>query len=84
MKYNVFVNIMPVDEILDPQGKATLMGLHNLGFQDFEKTRIGKRIQLVLDASSDKQARTEAEKACQKLLVNQITEQFEIDKVIPV
>lgn len=70
---------MPREEILDPQGKATLLGLHNLGFSQVAATRIGKRIELLLEAASQDQARATAEEACKKLLINPIIEQFQLE-----
>lgn len=79
MKYTAFINIMTRPEILDPQGKATLHGLHQLGFQSVSQVRIGKRISLNLEAASEGEARKQVEKACEVLLANVIMEGYEID-----
>lgn len=70
---------MPRKEILDPQGKATLLGLHNLGFKAVDQVRVGKRIELELEAENKEGAKASVEEACKKLLVNTIIEQFEFE-----
>ena len=57
MKFRAHINIMPRPELLDPQGKATTLGLHNLGFETMDNLRIGKRIALEVEANT----KTEAE-----------------------
>ncbi|MDX1909105.1 MAG: phosphoribosylformylglycinamidine synthase subunit PurS [Bacteroidia bacterium] len=79
MKYKATVHIMPRREILDPQGKATQLGLHNLGFQHVDGVRIGKRIELEVEAATQEEARSIAEEASRKLLVNTIIEQFHLE-----
>jgi len=70
---------MPRPELLDPQGKATLLGLQNLGFGQMDKIRIGKRIELEVLAESKTHAGTQVKEACKKLLVNPIIEQFTVE-----
>ena len=53
MKFIAEINVMPQKEILDPQGKAVKLGLHNLGIDDVSDVRIGKHITLSLDADSE-------------------------------
>ncbi len=68
---------MPRKEILDPQGKATLLGLHNLGYGGVSQVRIGKQIEIQLDADSQSAAETIVEESCKKLLANAVIEQYE-------
>ncbi len=77
MKFRAHINIMPRPELLDPQGKATTLGLHNLGFADMDNLRIGKRIALDLDAKTTKEAESKVDEACKKLLANMIMESYE-------
>lgn len=79
MKFKASIQIMPRKEILDPQGKATLLGLHNLGFKAVDQVRVGKRIELELEAENKEGAKASVEEACKKLLVNTIIEQFEFE-----
>ncbi len=83
MKHTVFVNVMPREEILDPQGKATLSGLHNLEFEAISGVRIGKHIRLEVEADSPEAAREIAETAAQKLLTNPIVESFTLEMATP-
>ena len=69
---------MPRPELLDPQGKATLLGLQNLGFGQMDHIRIGKRIELEVVADNKDKADAQVRDACKKLLVNPIIEQFSI------
>ncbi len=69
---------MPQKAILDPQGEAVCNSLNSLDFS-INQVRVGKRIELNLNASDVKQAEQLAEKACKKLLVNQIMESYSIE-----
>ncbi|MBX7227534.1 MAG: phosphoribosylformylglycinamidine synthase subunit PurS [Chitinophagales bacterium] len=70
------INVMPLKELLDPQGKAVEHGLANLGF-NASKVRIGKRITLEIEASEETDAIAKVEEACKKLLHNPVMEYYE-------
>lgn len=70
---------MPLKELLDPQGKAVMTGLGNLGFKNVGNVRIGKNISLEVDASSKEEAQKIAEEASKKLLANPVMEYYEIE-----
>lgn len=76
--FTVHINVMPLKELLDPQGKAVLGGLASLGLQAIEDVRIGKRITLQINATSAENAKSIAQEAAQKLLANAVMEYFEI------
>lgn len=76
--YKATVNVTLRDSILDPQGKAAHHALNDLGLGDIESVRIGKLIELSIDAENEKTAFTIAETACTKLLANEVMEDFEI------
>jgi phosphoribosylformylglycinamidine synthase subunit PurS len=78
MKFNVQVKVMPLKELLDPQGKAVMSGLGNLGLSSIEDVRIGKNISLVVEAKTKEEAKSIAEEASKKLLANPVMEYFEI------
>jgi phosphoribosylformylglycinamidine synthase len=78
MTYTVQVKVMPLKELLDPQGKAVMGGLSNLGLQNVEDVRIGKNITLRIEAASADAAKQVAEDAAKKLLANPVMEYFEI------
>ena len=81
MKFNIQVKVMPLKELLDPQGKAVMTGLGNLGFKNVGNVRIGKNISLEVDASSKEEAQQTAEEASKKLLANPVMEYYEIEIV---
>lgn len=78
MNYAVHINVMPLKELLDPQGKAVMSGLGNLGLKGVEDVRIGKHITLQIEAGSESEAKKIAEEASKKLLANPVMEYFEI------
>jgi phosphoribosylformylglycinamidine synthase len=78
MTYTVQVKVMPLKELLDPQGKAVMGGLKNLGLEGVEDVRIGKNIMLQVNADSPEQAKELAENAGKKLLANPVMEYFEV------
>lgn len=78
MKYTVQIKVMPLKDLLDPQGKAVLGGLKSLGLNGVEDVRIGKHIDLVIEASSSSEAISIASEAAKKLLANQVMETFEV------
>ncbi len=78
MTYSVQVKVMPLKELLDPQGKAVMGGLQNLGLKAVSDVRIGKHITLQVEADSPEQANKIAEEAGKKLLANPVMEYFEI------
>jgi len=78
MTYTAHITVMPLKELLDPQGKAVMGGLANLGLNAIKDVRIGKHITLLVDAASSDEAKEIATEATRKLLANQVMEQFEV------
>jgi phosphoribosylformylglycinamidine synthase len=72
---------MPLKDLLDPQGKAVLSGLHNLGMQTIKDVRVGKHITLQIEAESEHLAKSIADEASKKLLANPVMEFYEIEMV---
>lgn len=81
MTYNVQIKVMPLKDLLDPQGKAVLGGLKNLGINNVEDVRMGKHITLQIDAASEAEAKQLADDASKKLLANPVMEFYEIEMV---
>ncbi|MFP5039996.1 phosphoribosylformylglycinamidine synthase subunit PurS [Parasediminibacterium sp. JCM 36343] len=79
MIYTIHINVMPLKNLLDPQGKAVLSGLANLGLADVKDVRVGKRVTLQIEADREDAARAIAEEASKKLLANAVMEYFEIE-----
>jgi len=75
------VNVYLKAGILDPQGKAVHHALDVMGFEGVQDVRIGKQIVLKLSATTKDAAREEATSMAKKLLVNQVTEDFDIEIV---
>ncbi|MEO6405181.1 MAG: phosphoribosylformylglycinamidine synthase subunit PurS [Ferruginibacter sp.] len=78
MIYKALVTVMPLKELLDPQGKAVLNGLENLGLKGVQDVRVGKSISLQIEALSEADAKNIAEEAAKKLLANQVMEMYEV------
>ncbi len=76
MEYKAEIDIMPLDALLDPQGKAVTSSMKNLGLSEITNVRIGKHITLIVEAPDTKAAEDKVEEACKRLLVNQIMEKF--------
>ncbi len=79
MTYTVQVKVMPLKDLLDPQGKAVMGGLKNLNITNVADVRIGKHIDLQVDAATKEEAAAIAEEATKKLLANPVMEYFEIE-----
>jgi phosphoribosylformylglycinamidine synthase PurS subunit len=81
MTYNVQIKVMPLKDLLDPQGKAVLGGLQNLGINAVSDVRVGKHITLQVEADNETQAKQLAEDASKKLLANPVMEFYEIEMI---
>ncbi len=64
--------------ILDPQGNTLKTALKNLGFSGVNAVRVGKFIEIDLEAESVEDAKEKLKQMCEKLLANPITEDYEI------
>jgi len=76
MKATVLVR--PKQGILDPQGDAVESALGHLGFSVSE-ARVGKVVDLEVDASDAAEARVQVERMCEQLLANPLIESFEVE-----
>ncbi|MFM7731524.1 MAG: phosphoribosylformylglycinamidine synthase subunit PurS [Flavobacteriales bacterium] len=81
--FKAHINIMPVEALLDPPGKAVSGSIANIGLPEVSHVRIGKHITLNVEAKDKKTAEGKVEEACKKLLCNQIMEYFtfEIEEI---
>lgn len=79
MKFTAHIDVMPLKELLDPQGKAVTESLHNLGLSQVQQVRIGKHVTLSMEAASEAEARAKTEEACKKLLANQVMESYSFE-----
>ena len=78
MTYTVQVKLMPLKDLLDPQGKAVMGGLQSLGINNVDDVRIGKNITMQVNADTPENAKAIAEEASKKLLSNPVMEYFEV------
>ena len=76
MKFKAEIDVMPLDALLDPQGKAVTNSMKNIGLAEIDGVRIGRHVRLFVDAASIEIAERKVEEACKKLLSNQIMESF--------
>lgn len=76
--YKAIVNVTLRKSILDPKGKATHHALQNLGLNDVKDVRIGKLIELDIEAGSEDEAQNVADTACSQLLANEVMEDYTI------
>jgi len=72
------VLVRPKQGILDPQGEAVETALEHLGFA-VSAARVGKVVDLELDADDPEQARAQVERMCEQLLANPLMESFEVE-----
>lgn len=77
MKMRVLVRLKA--GILDVQGAAVQRALGGLGFHDVRELRVGKLLELDVDAPTEAAARQRVDEMCRKLLANSILEDYTID-----
>jgi phosphoribosylformylglycinamidine synthase PurS subunit len=75
----VIVALKPV--VNDPQGLVVRDGLHRLGFPGVRSARVGKYIELEVDADDEASAREQVEAMCEQLLRNTVIEDSRISSV---
>jgi phosphoribosylformylglycinamidine synthase subunit PurS len=76
--------VTPKPVVNDPQGITVKQGLATLGFREVEDVRVGKYIEVAMEAESMHEARERVEAMCRQLLANHIIEDFhfEVDQVV--
>ncbi len=67
--------------VLDPQGQAVSRALGSLGFSEVKDVRLGKIIELDLDAKDAAEAKTRVEQMCEKLLANTVIEEYRVEEI---
>ncbi len=77
MKATVIVT--PKTSVLDPQGEAVRKAIVNLGLSSVHSTRIGKFIELELEATDEAEARKQLEPIAHDLLSNPVIEDYRIE-----
>ncbi len=73
----VYVTLRP--SVLDPAGTAVRSGLEHMGYDNVEKVRIGKYIEVSLTADSEEAAKQQLDRMCDQLLANPVIENYRIE-----
>jgi phosphoribosylformylglycinamidine synthase subunit PurS len=73
------VNVLPKDGILDPQGRAVEGSLGHLGVEGVSAVRVGRRVELTVDAADAAAARAVVDRLGQELFSNPLIEAFEVE-----
>ena len=76
MKFKADIDVMPLEALLDPQGKAVSSSMKGIGLPEIDQVRIGKHITLIVEASDESTAHEKVDEACKKLLANPIMEYY--------
>ena len=79
--YRFAVNVLPKDGILDPQGRAVEGSLGHLGVEGVSGVRVGRRVELTIEADNEGDARTTVERLASELFSNPLIESFAIEWV---
>lgn len=77
MRAKIFVSLK--SGVLDPQGKAIEHSLHSLGYGEVRDVRIGKYLELELDAPSREKAEARIREMCDRLLANPVIEDYRVE-----
>ena len=73
------INVSLKPTVNDPQGLAIQQGLRSLGFQNVDRVRAGKRLEVHLNESDRANAEAQVEAMCLRLLANTVIEQYQFD-----
>ncbi len=73
------VNVTPKEGILDPQGRAVEQSLPHLGVGGVGHVRVGRRVEMTVEAADETAARAVVERLAGELLSNPLIEQFDVE-----
>lgn len=79
MKFRAHVRILPRPGLLDPQGQVIAHALTELDFSEASAVRVGKAIEVDLEAVDAAAATRRVRAMCETLLANPVTEDFRIE-----
>jgi phosphoribosylformylglycinamidine synthase len=77
--YRFCVSVMPREGILDPQGRAVELSLPHLGVHTVRDVRVGRRVELTVEAASEASAREVVDHLAQELFANPLIESWSVD-----
>lgn len=73
----IYVTLRP--SVLDPAGTAVQSGLKHMGYDNVEQVRIGKYVEVTLNASDEAAARQQLDRICDQLLANPVIENYRFE-----
>jgi phosphoribosylformylglycinamidine synthase subunit PurS len=76
MRQRVAIDVLLKDEILDPQGRAIERALPGLGFDGVSNVRIGKHLELDVEAEDETDLAARVERMCAEFLTNPVIESY--------
>ena len=80
-EFRFAVNVLPKDGILDPQGRAVEGSLGHLGIEGVSGVRVGRRVELTVEAGTESAARDTVERLARELFSNPLIESFSVEWV---
>jgi phosphoribosylformylglycinamidine synthase subunit PurS len=78
-KYHARIYVTLRSSVLDPAGTAVQSGLEHMGYTDVESVRIGKYIEVNLNAVDEAQARQQLDEMCDRLFANPVIENYRVE-----
>jgi phosphoribosylformylglycinamidine synthase len=79
--YRFAVNVTPKPGILDPQGKAVEGSLGHLGIAGVSGVRVGRRVELTVEAANEPAARDVVDRLARELLSNPLIEAYDLEPI---
>lgn len=73
------VTVMLKKGIFDPQGRAVQNGLESIGFDNVDKVRVGKQLEIDLNTTDKANAETSVHDMCDKMLANPVVESYSFE-----
>lgn len=85
MKWQAEITVLLRKGVLDPQGDVVQKALQDLGFAEVEEVRVGKYMEMILEAPDREEASSRVQDACSRLLANPVIEdfRFRLQEVLP-
>ena len=80
-EFRFAVNVTPKQGILDPQGRAVEGSLGHLGVDGVSGVRVGRRVELTVEAATEGDARATVERLATELFSNPLIEAFEVERL---
>ena len=79
--FRLAVSVMPKDGILDPQGRAVEQSLGHLDVENVRDVRVGRRVELTVNATDVASARRVAERLADELFANPLIERWSLEDI---